>query len=193
MLHIRQAVWLDPVILASVCQFCMRYETDGQSIVMPSGPETLPFIFSINTSRFLSLQFPHLQGLVFSFINISFVHFASTYFTDIVLCYCSILHPSCDFKGSTCSIFPLFVCICVLGRWWSVTSQSPRLYIAHSVGWRPITLPYLKWVQSSSTSRNTLQRCTAWWSAAPTSYQNRFQTSSVSPPTCEANLCTFFS
>lgn len=81
----------------------------------------------------------------------------------------------------------------LLGRWWSVTSQSPRLYIALSVGWRPTMPLYLKWAPFSSTSHNTPQRCTAWWSEAPTSSQNRFQTSFASHLTCESNFLELLS
>lgn len=160
-------------------------------MIMPLAPETLPFIFSMNPSRSLST---HPQSLVSSHMNISFVHFASICL-HIFRRHCFMLLLDITSTLGFQNEQVRFVCVYfyLSGRWWSVTSQSPRLYIAHSVGWRPITLPYLKWVQSSSTSRNTLQHCTAWWSVAPTSFQNRFQTSSVSHRTCEANLCTLFS
>ncbi len=103
---------------------------------MLSAPETLPFIFSINPSRSFSFQLlsPHLQGLVSSHMNISsFVHFpvsVCSYFPDIVSCYCSILHPACDFKMSTCSKFLLFVYLCLRTVVKCNIAKSQALYSA---------------------------------------------------------------
>ena len=70
--------------------------------------------------------------------------------------------------------------------WWNATSLSRRPSTVPSAACGPTTLPCSTWGPSWSTSPSTRPRCTAWWSAAPTSSPNRSPTSSASQLTCES-------